>query len=42
MFHETEWFKHVSKRSDPGGDDSINEAYGDYVYYLRHKDPASK
>jgi len=42
LFHENEWFKHAGKRSDPGGADAIPESYGEFVYYMKYKDPASK
>ena len=39
MYHENNWIKHISKRQDPGETEQSEEPYGDYLYFVRHKNP---
>jgi len=40
-FHYDKWRKHVFGRSDPEVE-SIPERYGEYIYFLRHKEYSNK
>jgi len=40
-FHYEQWRKHVFGRTDPATE-SMPEKYGDYIYFLRHKEYTKK
>lgn len=38
LYHQDEWYKHVTKRTDPGKDADVPEQVGDYFYNMKQKE----